>query len=100
MRAPHPSTPWQVIERKKFQDVDWKRHGLFCTFGLFYLVSLGTAIRAAAGHAVVHCAACMRLAVRWWGTGRCCAGWLDECSSCIPCSSNSRRAMMSLVEHD
>jgi hypothetical protein len=27
-----------VMEGKEWRDVDWKRHGLFCTFGLFYLV--------------------------------------------------------------
>lgn len=27
----------QVIERR--EEMDWRRHGVFCTFGLFYLVS-------------------------------------------------------------
>ena len=27
-----------VMEGKRLDDVDWRRHGLFCTFGLFYLV--------------------------------------------------------------
>jgi len=30
----------KVMEKKEWEDVDWRRHGLFCTFGLFYLVSL------------------------------------------------------------
>ena len=29
----------KVMEGKRWEDVDWRRHGLFCTFGLFYLVS-------------------------------------------------------------
>lgn len=32
----------QVIEKRKWEEVDWKRHGVFCTFGLFYLVGGGT----------------------------------------------------------
>jgi hypothetical protein len=28
----------QVVEKKKWEDIDWRRHGVFCSFGLFYLV--------------------------------------------------------------
>jgi hypothetical protein len=44
--CPHPfarpSPPWsQVLEGREWDEVDWKRHGLFCSFGLFYLVRRG-----------------------------------------------------------
>jgi hypothetical protein len=29
----------QVIEQREWKDFDWKRHSVFCSFGLFYLVS-------------------------------------------------------------
>jgi protein Mpv17 len=35
-RPPLP-LPAQVMEGKPWEEVDWRRHGLFCTFGFFYL---------------------------------------------------------------
>ena len=32
----HTPLPIKVMEKR--EEVDWRRHGVFCTFGLFYLV--------------------------------------------------------------
>jgi hypothetical protein len=49
------TTP-QVMEGREFEDVDWKRHGLFCSFGLFYLVSAAAANKRPATSAPLACA--------------------------------------------
>jgi hypothetical protein len=41
-----PAVALQVIEKR--EEMDWKRHGVFLTFGLVYLVSCSSGIRATA----------------------------------------------------
>ena len=41
----NPTTATQVLEKR--EEVDWRRHGVFCTFGLFYLVRVVVCARRA-----------------------------------------------------
>lgn len=44
LTAPHPSgVSWcgwvaQVVEKKEWDQIDWRRHAMFCGFGFAYLV--------------------------------------------------------------
>jgi hypothetical protein len=61
---PAVSLPLQVMEGKEWEEVDWRRHVMFCTFGFVYLVSRREGGRTQSPPVAVPAAACRRRQMR------------------------------------